>query len=152
MYSLCRIVLGSFLIGVLGACAPDSTDPSASAVYALRRLGDQLLPASITPTRQAPRYVGDTLLLSPSPSRGESFTVYRITVLETLRGQRSRRITRLQATRRDNHLSLTTCPEDGPCPPATRAASPFWFVGDLLFEEVPPGSHTPPRVYARVRD
>jgi hypothetical protein len=144
-------MLGTFLIGMLGACAPAPTDPSASAVYALRRLGDQFLPAAITPARQAPRYVGDTLLLSPSPSRGESFTVYRITVLETPHGQRSRTVTRLHATRRDNQLRLTACPDDGACSPATRAASPFWFVGEFLFEEVAPGSRTQPRVYARVR-
>lgn len=151
MHSLDRMVLGTMFIGMLGACAPAATDPSASAVYALRRVGAQFLPAAITPARQAPRYLGDTLLLSPSPSRGESFTVYRITVLERPQGQRVRTITRLRASRRDNQLSLTACPDRGACPPSTHAASPFWFVGDLLFEEVPPGSGTPPRVYARVR-
>lgn len=148
-----RALLGLCLAGALEACALDSTAPSSSAIYALRRVGDQQLPASVSPGLRAPVYLADTLLLSPSRSRGLRFTVYRVTVLESRRGERSRTMTRLHATRRDNQLSLSSCPAAGVCPaPAgQQPSSPFWFVGDLLFEEVAPGSGIPPRVYSRVR-
>ena len=148
-----RALLGLSLAGALEACALDSTAPSSSAIYALRRIGDQHLPASVSPGLRAPVYLADTLLLSPSASRGRRFTVYRVTVLESARGERTRTITPLVATRRDNQLSLSPCPAAGVCPAsvAQQPSWPFWFVGDLLFEEVAPGSRAPPRVYSRVR-
>jgi hypothetical protein len=148
-----RALLGLCLAGGLEACALDSTAPSSSAIYALRRVGDQLLPAAVSPGLRAPVYLADTLLLSPSPSRGRRFTVYRVTILESPRGERSRTITRLAGMRRDSHLSLSSCPAAGVCPSpvAQQPSSPFWFVGDLLFEEVAPGSGIRPRVYSRVR-
>jgi hypothetical protein len=148
-----RALPGLLLTGALGACALDSTTPSSSAIYALRRVGDQLLPAAASRAPGVSVYVADTLLLLPSQSRGRRFTVYRVTILETPGGQRSRTITRLTANRRDSYLSLSSCPAAGACPGSVsvHAPSPFWFVGDLLFEEVAPGSRIPPRVYSRVR-
>jgi len=148
-----RALLGLCLTAAFEACALDSTAPSSSAIYALRRVGDQLLPAAVSPRPHAPVYLADTLVLSPSQSRGRQFTVYRVTVLVSPRGERARTITRLKATRRDNHLSLSSCPATGVCPASAsmQTPSPFWFVGDLLFEEVAPGSRIPPRVYSRVR-
>jgi hypothetical protein len=147
-----RALSGLLLTGALGACALDSTTPSSSAIYALRRVGDQLLPAAASRAPDASVYVADTLLLLPSQSRGRRFTVYRVTILDTPRGQRSRTITRLTALRRDSHLSLSSCPAAGACASVSlQAPSPFWFVGDLLFEEVAPGSRIAPRVYSRVR-
>lgn len=153
MPALRRALLGLCLTGALKACGLDSTDPSSSAIYALRRVGDQGLPAAVSPGPRAPVYLADTLLLSPSPSRGRRFTVYRVTVLESPSGERIRTMVRLNATRRDNHLSLTSCPPAGGCSASAplQPPSPFWFVGDLLFEEVVPASRIPPRVYSRVR-
>jgi len=133
----------------LSGCTDLVSSNSSETVYALYRIGDDVLPApSSVPGITT---VADTLIIPNAVVTPAGAPLTDIRVTEDAQGTRTRERQRFQANRRADALVVDNCPVGSFCIASlVYAPSAFLFVGDSLFEQVPELSSLKPRVYARV--
>lgn len=133
----------------LGGCTDLVSSDSNETVYALYRIGDDVLPApwnvpGIT-------IVADTLVIPNAVMAPAGAPLTDVRVTEDAQGTRTKDRQRFQANRRADALVVDNCPFGSACIASlVYQPSSFLFVGDSLFEQVTETSQHKPRVYGRV--
>ena len=144
----------SWLIGIalLGSGCDAASPSSGTDVYALYRIGDDVLPAPAWPGAAYPLVLADTLTIPQSRGRDAQIVLGRTQVYQDENGGVSRSTTRHNGQLEADLLVVDTCPLGAYCIAADLVYQPFElrFVGDSLVEQVPSGSQGKPRVYGRV--
>ena len=148
---------GPFAALAFGLLASGCDNPAGpgdgTAVYALHRIGDAVVPTPEWPGSKYPLILADTLtLLTSRPRSGDSLVVSRIKVFKEESGRIDNNAGRFNATLRTDLLVVDNCPIGAFCLAVDLVYSPFVLrvVGDSLYEQVPVGSPLKPRVYGRV--
>jgi hypothetical protein len=133
----------------LSGCTDLVSSDSNEAVYALYRIGDDVLPApSGVPGITV---IGDTLIIPDAVVTNAGAALTDIRVTEDAQGTRTRDRQQYMATRRADALLVDNCPVGSFCIASlVYQPSAFVFVGDSLFEQVAETSQNKPRVYGRV--
>jgi hypothetical protein len=145
-----RLVL--FALLVLGlSCELTAPGPGAST-YALHRIGDALLPISLSPPAPYPRLLADTLVLSEDRSRATAVMVEMRTAVEESANQVSRTTLQYSGVLSANLLVVDSCPIGYACV-AGLVYAPITYAieRDSLVQQIPPGSSQKPSVYGRIR-
>ena len=141
-------------LGILASGCDNPVGPGdGTAVYALHRIGDAVVPAPAWPGSKYPLVLSDTLtLLTSRPRSGDSLVVSRFQLFKEESGRLDADSARFSATLRTDLLIVDTCPIGAYCLAVDLVYRPFVLrvVGDSLFEPVPEGSPLKPRVYGRV--
>lgn len=137
----------------LAACSVYTGPSAPHDVYALARLGTSHLPTSFNHDGSPPFLVADTLWLNSNQAQADQLALRRVTVVRqafTGGNTRSEAVFPYEIT--DKTLVYTECPIGFYCLASlVYAPRTFQILGDSLFEVIPVGVNTPPRVYGLVR-
>jgi hypothetical protein len=140
-------------LGLAAGCRDYAGPSETGSVYALARMGAAHLPVSLNGDGTPPFLVADTLRLIEDRPRPDQQILRRITVIQ--QGSSSapaRSETDYEYSITGGLLTYIDCPIGALCL-ASLVYSPrvFQIVRDSLFEVVPAGAGSPPRVYGLVR-
>ena len=142
------VLAGSLALG--GCLSPTGSNPDTT-IYALHRIGADVLPAPSDPDPASSLILADTLFVPHEVGTPAGAILTHVRLSRFSNDPPVREVQRLAAVREGDALLVNECPVDYFCIASLVAASTMFLIsGDSLFEQVEAGSARLPRVYGRV--